>query len=352
MNGTKHIKFNGVDRLYDQYSWRLTRRAKKIWRSGQVLQGPELSNLEKKFCKRYKRKHAVAVGSATDGLYFAMSALGIDKSSSVICPVFSFIATAGAIKRTGAKINYADVDKNGNIGSLQFMQKPNAVVYTNLYGNCADYERLRKYCDENKAWLIEDAAQSQGAAYKGTESGRLGDVSVFSFDPTKNLPSFGSGGMILTDSSYIYDALISLRRHGMKGRNIPYGYNSLIPEDHCAQLDFLFDRFDTLQKKRKQVVKWYHKYLPHADYIESNKHTESSFHKLVIRHNNRDNLKQFLRDKGVETKVHYENIFDNFNVYPTASQLSRTVLSLPIYPFLKESEVKYVCERIREFDGI
>jgi dTDP-4-amino-4,6-dideoxygalactose transaminase len=347
------IKFFGVDRLFDNYSWRLTRRAKKVWRTGQVLQGPELKNLEEQFCKKYKRKYAVAVGSATDGLYFAMKALNLNKSSTILCPVMSFIATSNAVKRLGAKLNFNDVDENGNLGNIKFQQKPNAVVYVNLYGNTADYGRIRNYCDENRAYLIEDAAQSQGASYRKTPSGRLGDISVFSFDPTKNLPCFGSGGMVLTDSEIAYEKLISLRRHGVQGANIEYGYNSLIPEDHCAQLSFLLDKFKSLQKERKRIAEWYYKYLPYGDFVKPQKDTESSYHKFVIKHPKRDQLKNFLDSVGIETKIHYDKILDPNNVdqYPNAIKLSNTVLSLPIYPFLKESEVKFICERIKQFDG-
>lgn len=352
MNGHKKIKFNGIDRLYDNFSWRLTRRAKKVWRSGQVLQGEQMQDLEKKFCKKYKRKYALAVNSATDGLYFAMRACNIGKGSIVTCPVLSFTATSGAIKRTGATVNYADVDRNGNIGDIKLMQKPQAVVYVNLYGNIADYQRIRTYCDENKSWLIEDAAQSQGAEYNGIKSGQLGDISVFSFDPTKNLPCFGSGGMILTDSEYLYQTMLALRRHGLQGRNVEYGYNSLIPEDHCAQLSFLLDKFDALQKKRQKIAQWYYEYLPNGDFIEGNKNTKSSFHKFVIRHYKRDQLKKYLEDAGIETKIHYTYLLDQSNEYPMASNLSKHVLSLPIYPYLEKSEVKYICDIIRKFDGV
>lgn len=347
------IKFFGVDRLFDNYSWRLTRRAKQVWRTGQMLQGPQLENLEEQFRKKYKRKYAVAVGSATDGLYFAMKALNLNKGSTITCPVMSFVATSNAVKRLGAKLNFADVDDNGNIGDLKFQPKPHAVVYVNLYGNCADYDRLRKYCDENRAYLIEDAAQSQGATYRKIPSGRLGDVSVFSFDPTKNLPCFGNGGMILTDTEFVYEKLIALRRHGFQGSNIEYGYNSLIPEDHCAQLSFLLDKFKSLQKDRKRIAEWYYKYLPYSDFVKSQKDTESSYHKMVIRHPKRDQLKDFLDSVGIETRIHYNKILDHYNLdrYPNAIKLSNTALSLPIYPFLKESEVKFICERIKQFDG-
>jgi dTDP-4-amino-4,6-dideoxygalactose transaminase len=122
MTGYK-IKYNGVDRLFNAYSWRLTRRAKAAWSSGQVLQGQFLKQLETDIAEKYNRKYAVGVGSATDGLYFAMRAVGLNKGSTVMCPVLSYIATANAIKRLGAKIQFVDTDKMGLLGDLSYKEK-------------------------------------------------------------------------------------------------------------------------------------------------------------------------------------------------------------------------------------
>lgn len=352
MNGYK-IKFNGIDRLYDDYSWRLTRRAKEVWESGNVLQGKYLKELEKQIAKKYKRKYAVGVGSATDGLYFAMKAVGLTSNSQVICPVFSYIATAGAIRRLGADIHFVDTDTTGNIGDWQGHGLPDAVVYVNMFGNPADYERLRNYCDKHNIPLIEDAAQSQGAVYGKTPSGAMGDISVFSFDPMKNMPSFGTGGMVLTDSKDVYDTVISLRRQGLNGKT-SYGYNSLISEDHANQLLLLLSKFDKLQKMRKKVFERYKKNLEHTDFIETQENTQSSYHKLVLLSDRRDELKTYLAQNGIETKVHYNKTLDSKNVgqYPNAESICAKALSLPIYPHLEMYEVDYICERIRKFNGV
>lgn len=349
MNGYK-IKFNGVDRLYDDYSWRLARRAKVVWESGNVLQGQYLKQLESEIAKKYKRKYAVGVGSATDGLYFAMKAVGLTQHSTVICPAFSYIATSGAVKRLGSEIHYVDTDMKGNIGDWQGHGLPSAVVYVNMFGNLADYTRLRSYCDTHRIPLIEDAAQSQGASYGKKASGTLGDVSVFSFDPMKNMPSFGGGGMVLTDSKEVYDTVVSLRRHGFSGKDA-YGYNSLISEDHANQLLLLLSKFDRLQRMRSKVVKRYKKNLIEVQFIETIKKTVSSNHKLVMLSDRRDELKLFLESKGIETKVHYKKILDpkGVGLYPNAEMLCAKALSLPVYPHLKMDEVDYVCDRIKEF---
>jgi dTDP-4-amino-4,6-dideoxygalactose transaminase len=348
-----NLKFNGVDRLYDAYSWRLNRRARAAWESGDVLQGKYLKQLETEIAEKYKRKYAIGVGSATDGLYFAMKAVGLDKGSTVLCPAFSYVATAGAIKRLGADIRFTDTDKQGNIGDWGIMGLPHAVLYVNMFGNLADYTRLRKYCDQHKIPLIEDAAQSQGAMHGKTPSGALGDVSVFSFDPMKNMPSFGTGGMVLTDSKDVYDTVISLRRQGLNGKT-SYGYNSLISEDHANQLLLLLSKFDKLQKMRKKVFERYKKNLAHTNFIETQENTQSSYHKLVLLSDRRDELKTYLAQNGIETKVHYNKTLDSKNIgqYPNAENMCAKALSLPIYPHLEMYEVDYICERIRKFNGV
>ena len=352
MSGYK-IKFNGVDRLYDAYSWRLTRRAKLAWESGDLLQGKYLIELEKEIAKKYKRKYAIGVSSATDGLYFAMRAVGLNKGSTILCPAFSYVATAGAIKRIGADIHFTDTDKHGNIGHIPMMGLPSAVVYVNMFGNPADYDSIKDYCDKHRIPLIEDAAQSQGAMYGKLLSGTLGDVSVFSFDPMKNMPSFGTGGMVLTDSKDIYDTVISLRRHGLNGKTT-YGYNSLISEDHANQLLFLLGKFDKLQKMREKVFNKYKELLPFEDFIEAQGNTKSSYHKLVLISDRRDELKTYLKQNGIETKIHYTKTLDSKNVgqYPNAEYICAKALSLPIYPHLKMDEVDYICERILKFHGL
>ena len=349
MRGYK-IKFNGVDRLYNEYSWRMTRRAKQVWTSGDVLQGQYLSNFEKQLAKKYKRKYAVAVASATDGLYFALRCAKVSSNDTVICPALSYIATSGAIKRIGSTIDYIDTDSRGNIDvtKISNVGMPKALVYVNIFGNVAEYETLKQICDKRGIFLIEDAAQSQGAMYKKKHSGSLGDISVFSFDPMKNMPSFGGGGAVLTDSDEHYKLIMSLRRHG-NNSNLDYGYNSLLADDHANQLEFLLSKFDKLQKLRKKVFERYKKNLNGFELIESDAKHTSSHHKCVLLVSNRDGLAEHLADNGIETKIHYRQTLDIEGSYVSAESICKRALSLPIYPFLNNSEIDYVCKMVRKF---
>jgi UDP-2-acetamido-2-deoxy-ribo-hexuluronate aminotransferase len=360
------IKFIGVDRIYNEYSWRITRKAKEVWCSGEVIssrhqEGSFLDKFEKSMAEFTKRKYAVAVGSGTDALYFALKAKGIGPGSNVLCPAISYLATAEAIKRTGATITFVDVDFNGLIGDLPLTILPDAVVYVNLYGNLADYDRLKNYCGRHRIPLIEDAAQSLGSFYKKIPSGKLGDISSLSFAPSKPLPCFGNGGMVLTDSEADMDMVRSLRYHAIGTAKLTHGYNSCLSNDHANVLGFLLTKYKRLLSKTKTVREWYTDRLNNTGMgistVESDAGTVSNNHKLVIRVQDRDGLKKFLDGKGVQTQIHYGQpmskmkMFDTGQHMPNAEGFCEDVLSLPIHPFLKKTEVMEVCDRIKEYYG-
>ena len=359
------IKFGGLDRIYDAYSWRITRRAKEVWRTGNVVSsrhstGSFLDKFETAVAKFTKRKYAVAVGSGTDALYFALKAKGIGPGSNVLCPAVSYLATAEAIKRTGATITFVDVDRKGLISKLPVPVLPDALVYVNLFGNLADYDRLRQYCDKYRIPLIEDAAQSLGSYYGKTPSGKLGDISSLSFAPSKPLPCFGNGGMVLTDSEDERDIVRSMRYHAVGTGKLEHGYNSCLSNDHANVLTFLLSKYKKLLSKTKKVRKWYEDKLLDLGIssIQTSLGTTSNNHKLVIRTQDRDGLRKFLESKGVQTQVHYAQpmskmkMFETGQHMPNAERFCMDVLSLPIHPFIKKSEVILVCNLIGEYYGL
>ena len=359
------IKFSGVDRIYDSYSWRITRRAKEVWRSGNVIssrhvKGSFLDKFETAVAKFAKRKYGVAVGSGTDALYFALKAKGIGPESTVLCPAISYLATAEAIKRTGATVNFVDVDNKGLISKLPDFGLPDAVVYVNLFGNLADYASLKEYCVKRRIPLIEDAAQSFGSYYNGVPSGKLGDTSTLSFAPSKPLPCFGNGGMVLTDSEDEADTIRGMRYHSVGTAKLDYGYNSCLSNDHANVLNFLLSKYNSLLSKTKKVRKWYEDKLLDLGIssIQTRTGTISNNHKLVVKVQDRDGLRKFLETKGVQTQVHYPQpmskmkMFDTGQEMPNAEKFCMDVLSLPIHPFLKKAEVLYVCRCIGEYYGI
>jgi dTDP-4-amino-4,6-dideoxygalactose transaminase len=364
MSGYK-IKFNGIDRLYDAYSWRITRKAKEVWKSGDVVstkhvEDSYLDKFEQSIAKYTKRKFGIAVGSGTDALYFALRAKGIGPGNTVLCPAISYLATAEAIKRTGATIQFVDIDDNGLIGDIPVIGLPSAVVYVNLFGNLADYDRLKHYCKKHRIPLIEDAAQSLGSFYKKIPSGKLGDISSLSFAPSKPLPCFGNGGMVLTDSESERDMIRGLRYHGYGTAKLHHGYNSCLSNDHANVLNFIMSKYKKLLSKTKKIRKLYDEKLFKLGIssIQTQSDTISNNHKFVIKVQDRDNLKAYLETKHIQSQVHYAlplskiKMFCTNDQMPNAERFSQGILSLPIHPFLEEHEVAYVCNCIGEFYGI
>lgn len=347
MIGSAPIDFTGVAQLYKRYRRQLNNCADQAWSSGAVLDGPRLAEFEENLAHKYKRGFAVGVGSATDALYFSLRASGLNSAHSVLCPAISYVATRNAIQRTGACVRFVDTNSQGNVGDFSSMPVPDAILYVNLYGNIADYNRLKKYCDKNNTILIEDAAQSQGAKIGDFPSGKLGNISVFSFDATKNMPAFGQAGAVLTDDREIYREIKSIRRHS-NGQG--YGYKSLIPESTAAQLNFLLSKFDYLQSLRQEIASEYQHRLPYTQFIKPAVDTVGSYHKLVILHSRRDQLQQWLKQHGVPTKIAYSKTLDTENVYKNAQRICDRNLALPIHPFLKSSQIKKVAKLINEFD--
>ena len=359
------IKFGGIDRIYDAYSWRISRRAKEVWNSGNVVssrhnENSYLAKFENAIAKYTNRKFAIAVGSGTDALYFALKAKGIGHGDVVLCPAVSYMATAEAIKRTGATIQFVDVNHKGLINQLSGFGLPKALVYVNLFGNVADYENLQKYCDDRRIPLVEDAAQSLGSFYRNIPSGKLGNISSLSFAPSKPLPCFGNGGMVLTDDEKERDFIRSIRYHATGTAKLDYGYNSCLPNDHANILNFLLSKYKSLLSKTQKVRNWYDEKLNNLGIssIKTDSNTTSNNHKLVIKVNDRDNLKNFLESKNIQTQIHYPVpmskmiMFSNEQDMPNANKFCEEVLSLPIHPFLKKTEVELVCSAIKDFYGI
>jgi len=278
----------------------------------------------------------------------------------VLCPAISYLATAESIKRTGATIHFVDVDNKGLISKLPDFGLPNAVVYVNLFGNLAEYSALKEYCVKRRIPLIEDAAQSFGSYYNNVPSGKLGDVSTLSFAPSKPLPAFGNGGMVLTDSERDRDLIRSLRYHGQGTAKLNHGYNSCMSHEHANILNFLMSKYKGLLSKTKKVRKWYEEKLLDLgiNSIQTCTGTTSNNHKLVVRVDDRDGLRKFLEEKGIQTQVHYQQpmstmkMFNTGQEMPNAEKFCTNVLSLPIHPFLKKAEVLYVCKCIGQYYGL
>ena len=364
------IPFLGIVRQYKNLREEILDASDAVYFSGQVLDGFFTQEFEDQIAKRCDRQFAVAVNSGTQALIFAQQSLAV--KGKVLIPAISFVATLNSVVMAGNDPVIVDTNNDYLMdlykASERLEQRDiNALMYVNLYGNVIDYGNLRTMMElfykKDDVKIIEDAAQSFGASYNGIPSGKLGDVSVLSFDPTKNLNNYGSGGMVLTDDPTVYAELRDLRDNGKYLGFVSTGTNSKMSESDCAQMIVKLKHFDSWQSRRREIAEFYTEHISqYVDPVLPGAGVEHAWHKYVIttKHQDgyyiRDDLAQHLKDHGVATKIHYENTLADYTFSgadyeypPTASRLCRSTLSLPIYPELTDSEVEYIAEKVVSF---
>jgi dTDP-4-amino-4,6-dideoxygalactose transaminase len=346
-----------VDRQYANLKEEILDITDHVLRSGRVLDGSYTSHFEEAIAQYCHRNFAVAVNSCTQGLIFAIMAT-VQAESKVLIPGISFVATLNSVIMNNLEPVICDVDKNAciDLNSLDFALSGaniSTVMYPNLFGHIVDYDKLKVQAQFfDNLYIIEDAAQSFGAKYKGKPSGSLGDISVLSFDPTKNFNNFGSGGMILTDSPAVYENLRDLRNNGKYGGFLNYGTNSKMSEVDCAQMAVKLGHFPKWQKRRTEIAEYYIQHLRgYTDIIEPSEDVESAWSKFVIRVENRGEFKSNMEVSGVETRPTYINTLSNlYGVFPNPVELRESnafiheCISLPIYPELTDAEVDHIVQ--------
>lgn len=361
------IPFMGIARQYRDIRDEILDASDRAYRAGQVLDGPYTQMFERHIAARCMRQYAVAVNSGSQALIFAQMATAQEPKEKIMIPGISFVATLNSVVMAGNEPVYCDVDHNAllDIETIDYALDGNVdtIMYVNMFGNVLDYDRLsvatRFFNKDIK--IIEDAAQSFGATYKGIPSGKLGDISVLSFDPTKNLPNYGSGGMLLTDDYDTYQFCISLRDNGKLSRHDWAGTNSKMSEADCAQMLVKLKYFDTWQRRRTEIANYYAENLTEfVDVLLPNQDVEHAWHKFVLRTSSRSSMQGYLASKGIETKIHYEiPLFEHpvgwdyvdyaRDVLRGSTAHSKEALSLPIYPEMTDHEVEMVVDSITSY---
>lgn len=359
------IPFFGVARQYQNLREEILDVTDKVYTSGQVLDGHYTTAFEQAIAQRCNRKYAISVNSCTQGLIFALQC--VRRPGAVLVPTISFAATVNSVLMTHHTPEFIDVDYMGlmDLKNANFSLRGRniaAIMYPNLFGNTIDYDQFRVLTEfvGESPFVIEDAAQSFGATYKDIPSGKMGTVSVLSFDPTKNLPNYGSGGMVLTDDVHIAMTIRNLRDNGKLNHHELPGTNSKMSEADCAQMLVKLKHFDAWQRRRADIAAYYTERLtPFVDVLGPNKDVKHAWQKFVMRiPNSRSNLMHHLRILGIDTKIHYPQPLDTMGasalyahdgVGEVGATFSKETLSLPIYPELTDSEVEFITESVREF---
>jgi len=336
--------------------------------------GKEVELFEKEFASFCGTKYAVGVNSGTDALFLSLKAIGIKEGDSVIVPVNTFIATAFTVVYTGAKpvfVDCSEEDFNLDLSQVEDVLKKyknkfniKAIMPVHLYGQCCNMDEVVNLAKKYELLIVEDACQAHGAKFKNKPAGSFGECAAFSFYPSKNLGCFGDGGIVVTNNESIYNKICMLRNYGQKEKyiHLELGYNS--------RLDNL--QSGILRVKLKYLEQWNQQRIELANYyiekLSSNKNIvlpkvkndkKHIWHLFVIRTKQRDELRKYLAENGVETGIHYPvplHLTPSFKWlgykhvdFPIAEKFSNEILSLPIFPGMTKDEIGYVIEVIQKF---
>ena len=330
--------------------------------------GPAVAQFEKSFATYCDASHAVGFNSGTSALHVALRILNAKPGDEVITTPMTFVATSWAIVYTGAIPVFVDVDPlTANIDPAKveaaITPRTIAVMPVHLYGQPCDLDPLLEVCRKHSLPLIEDAAQAHGARYKGRKIGTFGAMSGFSFYPGKNLGACGEAGALVTNSEAFAKRAKALREHGSTERyyHDEIGYNYRMEGIQGAVLNVKLAHLDTWTKRRREIAHRYHeklKGLPLTLPIEPD-YAESVYHLYVIRHPERDQIREHLTKCDVGSALHYplpvhlQKCFDYLGHkkgdFPGAEMVADQCLSLPIYPELTDEQVDYAADSLRSY---
>lgn len=335
----------------------------RVLAHGKYILGPEVAELEEKLADFVGAKYCITCANGTDALQIAQMALGIGPGDEVITPGFTYIATAETVALLGAKPVYVDIDArtynlDPELLAAAITPRTKAIIPVSLYGQCADFDAINAIAAKHGIPVIEDAAQSFGATYKGKRSCNLSTIACASFFPSKPLGCYGDGGAIFTNDDELAVLLRQIARHGQDRRyhHIRVGVNSRLD---TLQAAILLPKLEILEEEislRQGVATSYGSFLNEVGiastpYVES--HNVSVYAQYTVCVDNRDELSTILRDVGIPTAVHYPiplnkqpAVFDGRVDLPIGDACAQRVLSLPMHPYLDEKTQKYIAETL------
>ena len=379
------VPFFSLARQYTHNESLFQSAINSVLESQQFIGGKIVENFEKQLATYAGTQYAVACNSGTDALWMALKALNITPNTIVLTTPFSFIASSSEAVDLGGHPVFIDIETDSyNIDPVlleawlntnAFMRKGQAIekrtgfaigglIVVNIFGQCANYPAIRAIADAWNLWIIEDAAQSLGASIGQTKT--FGDVTTYSFYPTKNLGAFGDGGAVATDNEYLAQRILQLRNHGRRAHYeyLHQGINSRLDGIQASLLSAKLPLLDQWNARRKQIADRYHKQLSHCTslMLPAEKIGNHVFHQYSVIINDpllsRDQFAQALATKDIETRVFYPQPLHQIDFLithphlvqacPIAEQTSRTIMALPMWPELTDAEVDQVCSIILE----
>lgn len=335
--------------------------------SGWYILREKVREFEGRFAEFCGVKNAVCVSSGTAAIFLSLLALDIKPRDEVIVPSFSFIASATSVIHLGAKPVFVDIEaKTYTVDPKKIREavteRTKAIIPVHLYGHPANMDAILEMAEENDLHVVEDACQAHGAEYKGRKVGGIGHVACFSFYPSKNMTVCGDGGAVITNNEEIAEKVRMIRDHGRREKYIfkMLGYNLRFNEIQAAIGIKQLEKLSRWNEARRNIARMYNQASEGLVTIPVEEPwAKHVYHLYVIRTEKRDELRDFLRQQGVSTGVHYPvpihkqpaitSVLGAQPALRNTERFAQEVLSLPIYPALTKREVEYVSEKIAEF---
>lgn len=364
------IPFSALGKQHEMLLPELMSSVEQVLRSGHFILGQPVEEFEKSFAQYHQRKYAVGVGSGTDAIILALKALGIGEGDEVITTPNTFITTVSSIALVGAKPVLVDIGADDNMDVEKIEQsitpRTKAILPVHWTGRPCDMEKICEIAKKYNLKIIEDCAQAIAARFKDKLVGTFGEMGCFSLHPFKTLNACGDAGVILTDDPNLVEKLKALRQNGLSGQGSCHYWsnNSRLDSLQAAILNVKFKYFETWTKRRIEIANYYTQQLQGISEISLPKVTDkkyhSVFHTYIVKTNKRDELRTFLKEKGIETRIHYDisvhkqpiavkNLGYKEGILPNADYISGRVLSLPIYAELEQQQLNYIVEQVKSF---
>lgn len=363
------VPFASFEPMHNELKDGLDKAFHTVMERSYFIQGKECEQFEKEFAEYCESKYCIGVANGLDALYLVLKAYGIGLGDEVIVPSNTFIATALAVSYTGATPVFVEPElKTYNIDPNRIedaiTERTKAIMPVHLQGRPADMDPIMEIADKYQLKVIEDAAQAHGVLYKGKKVGSLGHAAGFSFYPGKNLGALGDGGAVVTNDKELADKVRALGNYGSdyKYHHIYKGTNSRLDEMQAAFLRVKLPELDKWNADRRRIAQ---KYFDGIDnpIISLPPKADDTFahiyHVFVIRCEKRDELEKYLADNGIGTVKHYpipmhmQECYKDLGIkegtLPTAEEISRTVLSIPMYYGMSDEEIDYVIEKINNY---
>lgn len=362
-------KINFFDYLqqYKNIENEITSAISRVLNSGSLILGEELAAFEKEFCDYLGvNGDCVGVANGTDAITIALTALDINQNHEVITVANTAVPTVSAIRQVGATPVFCDIDPNTcliDINQIENHITPatRAIVVVHLFGNVVDVPRVKDIIGDRPIRIIEDCAQAHGASLAGKLAGTMGDISTFSFYPTKNLGAYGDAGLCYSQDLALAREMRRIRMYGFDENNnaVREGINSRLDELQAAILREKLKHLPNYVENRRILAKLYITNLPKAAvHVAADTDVAHAYHLFVVKVENRDKVQSELSNRGIGTAIHYRVPIHTMEAYrflqhiegdlPNTELVAKSILSLPIYPELSHEAVLAVCKELSD----